>query len=205
MTPTMLLSGHILIVFAGVWFVTEWCAVELSFQVRLGAPWFVAIGTPFYYPWRLFEVVRLRRQCPDVFNRGSRIAASIRLLGRAVAILGSLWRARLVNNYGSSRWVTTAEVEATGLFRAAGVFLGRLDHQYLRHDGLEYVMAFAPTQSGKGIGLVIPTLLSWTASAVIHDIKGENWQLSEPINAALFPSENSGDELLMGSRKRHDP
>jgi type IV secretion system protein VirD4 len=28
------------------------------------------------------------------------------------------------------------------------------------------------------VGLVIPTLLSWTGSAVIHDIKGENWQLT---------------------------
>src|SRR5262249_55216281 len=31
---------------------------------------------------------------------------------------------------------------------------------------------------GKGVGLVIPTLLSWTGSAVVHDIKGENWQLT---------------------------
>jgi type IV secretion system protein VirD4 len=39
-------------------------------------------------------------------------------------------------------------------------------------------MAFAPTRSGKGVGLVVPTLLSWTGSAVIHDIKGENWTLT---------------------------
>ena len=39
-------------------------------------------------------------------------------------------------------------------------------------------MAFAPTRSGKGVGLVVPTLLSWTYSAVIHDIKGENWTLT---------------------------
>jgi type IV secretion system protein VirD4 len=40
------------------------------------------------------------------------------------------------------------------------------------------VLAFAPTRSGKGVGLVVPTLLSWPHSAVIHDIKGENWQLT---------------------------
>src|SRR3546814_17329242 len=39
-------------------------------------------------------------------------------------------------------------------------------------------MAFAPPRSGKGVGLVVPTLLSWTGSAVIHDSKGENWQLT---------------------------
>jgi len=31
---------------------------------------------------------------------------------------------------------------------------------------------------GKGVGLVIPTLLSWPHSTVVHDIKGENWQLT---------------------------
>ena len=25
---------------------------------------------------------------------------------------------------------------------------------------------------------MVPTLLTWTGSAVIHDIKGENWQLT---------------------------
>ena len=39
-------------------------------------------------------------------------------------------------------------------------------------------MTFAPTRSGKGVGLVIPTLLSWPHSTVVHDIKGENWQLT---------------------------
>ena len=46
---------------------------------------------------------------------------------------------------------------------------------YLRHNGLEHVLAFAPTRSGKGVGLGIPTLLAWSESAVIYDIKGENW------------------------------
>jgi len=56
--------------------------------------------------------------------------------------------------------------------------VGRYGTDYLRHDGPEHVMAFAPTRSGKGVGLVVPTLLTWPGSAVIHDIKGENWQLT---------------------------
>ena len=60
------------------------------------------------------------------------------------------------------RWATRREVERAGLFRPAGVFLGRFGSRYLRHDGPEHVMAFAPTRSGKGVGLVVPTLLSWT-------------------------------------------
>ena len=61
-----------------------------------------------------------------------------------------------------------------------GVFVGgwspggkRL--HYLRHNGPEHILAFAPTRSGKGVGLVIPTLLAWSESAIVYDIKGENW------------------------------
>lgn len=56
--------------------------------------------------------------------------------------------------------------------------LGRLDQEYLRHDGPEHVLCFAPTRSGKGVGLVVPTLLTWPGSAIVHDIKGENFQLT---------------------------
>ena len=38
--------------------------------------------------------------------------------------------------------------------------------------------ARAPTRSGKGVGLVVPTLLTWPGSAIVHDIKGENWDVS---------------------------
>lgn len=186
MTPTKLLVGQVLIVFAivvaGVWFATEWCAAELGFQARLGAPWFVLLGLPVYKPWRLFGWwYDYDAYAPALFNEAGAIAASSGFMGCAAAVVGSLWRARqnrLVTTYGSSRWATGREIEAAGLFRTAGVFLGRLGGRYLRHDGPEHVMAFAPTRSGKGVGLVIPTLLSWTGSAVIHDIKGENWQLT---------------------------
>ncbi len=49
---------------------------------------------------------------------------------------------------------------------------------YLRHAGPEHVLCYAPTRSGKGVGLVIPTLLSWKQSAVITDLKGELWALT---------------------------
>jgi type IV secretion system protein VirD4 len=58
------------------------------------------------------------------------------------------------------------------------VLLGRWHDDYLRHDGPEHVLCFAPTRSGKGVGLVVPTLLTWPGSAIVHDIKGENWTLT---------------------------
>lgn len=186
MTPTKLLIGQILIVFsiviAGVWGSTEWCAWQLGFQDGLGAPWLVVFSMPVYLPWRLFEWwYAYDAYAPAIFNRAGGIAAFSGILGCAAAIAGSLWRARqnqLVTTYGSSRWATHSEIKQAGLFRAAGVFIGCLGRHYLRHDGPEHVMAFAPTRSGKGVGLVVPTLLSWMGSVVVHDIKGENWRLT---------------------------
>ncbi|MBN0315179.1 type IV secretory system conjugative DNA transfer family protein, partial [Pseudomonas aeruginosa] len=82
-------------------------------------------------------------------------------------------QSRLVTTYGSARWAEAADIHSAGLDRPAGVFLGLHDGQYLRHEGPEHVLTFAPTRSGKSVGLVIPTLLSWTGSAVVHDIKKE--------------------------------
>jgi len=56
--------------------------------------------------------------------------------------------------------------------------LGQLRGRYLRHSGPEHLLVFAPTRSGKGTGLVIPTLLSVGGSVLVHDIKGENWDLT---------------------------
>ena len=65
-----------------------------------------------------------------------------------------------------------------GLMGQRGVMLGTFAGRYLRHDGPEHVLAVAPTRSGKGVGIVVPTLLSWTHSTIVHDIKGENWRLT---------------------------
>ena len=186
MTPTKLLVGQILVVFAiviaGVWAATQWCAGQLGYQPQLGPAWFMAGDTPIYRPWALFPWwYHYEAYAPEIFDKAGMIAGASGFLGCAAAIAGSLWRARQsrhVTTYGSARWATPREIGKAGLLDDAGVFLGRKRGRYLRHDGPEHVMAFAPTRSGKGVGLVIPTLLSWTGSAVIHDIKGENWQLT---------------------------
>lgn len=58
MTPTKLLTGQILVVFAivllGVWAATQWAAAQLAYQSELGTPWFRLGDLPVYYPWALF-------------------------------------------------------------------------------------------------------------------------------------------------------
>jgi type IV secretion system protein VirD4 len=186
MSASKILWGQILVVFAIVlattWAATQWAAWRLGYQPQLGDPWFVVGKLPLYSPpaffwwWFSFDAY-----APQIFLEGAMIAAS----GGFVAIIGaiamSVWRAREAKNivtYGSARWATENEARAVGLLAPDGVVLGRFGRAYLRHDGPEHVLCFAPTRSGKGVGLVIPTLLTWPGSAIIHDIKGENWTLT---------------------------
>ncbi|WP_395443817.1 conjugal transfer protein TraG [Caulobacter sp. UC70_42] len=193
MTGTKILWGQILLVGAlalgGIWLATQWTAWQLDYQPRLGPPWFEIGDQPIYPPpaffvwWFIYEAY-----APAVFLRGAFLAAGGSLAGVAAAIALSIWRAReakSVTTYGSARWATRREVLAAGLLGASGVMLGRLGEDYLRHAGPEHVLCFAPTRSGKGVGLVVPTLLTWPASAVVHDIKGENWQLTAGARAAF--------------------
>ena len=191
MSATKILWGQIAVVFLIVllttWAATQYVAWSLGFQAQLGSPWFVLLGVPIYYPpaffwwWYFYDAY-----APEVFAKGGMIAASGGFIAVAVAIGMSVWRAREAKNaatYGSARWAEKEEVKSAGLLNPDGVVLGRYDRDYLRHDGPEHVLCFAPTRSGKGVGLVVPSLLTWPGSAIVHDIKGENWQLTAGFRA----------------------
>jgi type IV secretion system protein VirD4 len=186
MTGTKILWGQMTLsltaVLAGVWGATEWTAMSLGFQPALGQPWFFAAGVPVYEPYLFFAWwYHFDAYVPGIFLEGAGWATGGSVVAAVMAIAGSVRRARQsapVTTYGSARWATEPEVRAAGLLSPAGIYLGRLGKQDLRHAGPEHVLCFAPTRSGKGVGLVVPTLLSWPSSAVVHDIKGENWTLT---------------------------
>ncbi len=192
MSSTKVLWGQTCIVLSivllTVWAATQWVAWRLGFQPRLGEPWFELIGgIPVYLPpaffwwWYAYEAY-----APTIFLQGACIAASGGIISIVVAFAMSIWRAREAKTaatYGSARWAAASEVRAAQLNGPDGVVLGRFGRSYLRHDGPEHVLCFAPTRSGKGVGLVIPTLLTWSGSCVVHDIKGENWNLTSGFRA----------------------
>ena len=191
MSGTKILWGQISIVFlivlVSVWSGTQWVAFRLGFQPQLGPAWFEIADWPVYYPpalfwwWYFYEAY-----APRIFAEGGIIAASGGFISIAVAITMSVMRAREANDidtYGSARWADRTEIERTGLLGPDGVVLGRYEREYLRHDGPEHILCFAPTRSGKGVGLVVPSLLTWPGSAIVHDIKGENWQLTAGFRA----------------------
>ena len=152
-------------------------------------------GIKIYSPIEIIEWLNLwkktRRNMVD-FTDSMIIMGGCAFVG--AALIGVSIRNRNVkqdaaNLYGSAQYAEIDEIREAGLLaqkgeKGKGVYVGgwinpKDGHQYyLRHNGKEHVIALAPTRSGKGVGLVIPTLLSWEHSVVVLDIKGENWALT---------------------------
>ena len=186
MSATKILWGQLLsaslLVLVFLWTATEWTAWRLGFQPQLGPAWFMIGAWPVYQPLAFFIWwFKFDAYAPTIFLEGGCVAASGGIAAMAVAIILSVSRAKEaqhVTTYGSARWADAREVRRAGLLGPDGVVLGSFGGCYLRHDGPEHVLCFAPTRSGKGVGLVIPTLLTWPHSTIVHDIKGENFQLT---------------------------
>lgn len=109
----------------------------------------------------------------------------------AMAILLGLALSRKRPLHGAARWASGAEQRAAGLRAGQGILLGQAGGRLLVAGGPEHVMLYAPTRTGKGVGVVIPNLLAWPGSVVVLDIKRENHAATAGFRA------EAGQRVLM--------
>lgn len=182
-------TGMLLILMLALAGATHYAAYYLQGKAALGTP-LVVIGTRAYYPpWYFIRwMVQMGPHHPVIFQRGC-LGLSF---GALLCVLYALILRRnpsspdkALETYGSARWISHRELIRSDLVKSRGVFLGRVGKYFIRHDGPEHVIAIAPTRSGKGVGLVIPTLLSWPASVLVYDIKGENWSVTSGFRSGV--------------------
>lgn len=77
--------------------------------------------------------------------------------------------------HGAARFATEGEIRRNGFRDKDGIVLGKKAGKFLIFGGTEHCIVEAPTRSGKGVGIVIPNLLSWPGSSVVLDVKRENY------------------------------
>ncbi len=186
-------------VLGGLQAATQFFAYTFNYQDNLGghinhvyAPWSILSWASDWYSIY-----------PDEFMRSGSIGmvvTTVGLLGVAIAkVVTSNSSKASEYLHGSARWAEKKDIQAAGLLprertalevvtgkdapTSTGVYVGGWEDKdgnffYLRHNGPEHVLTYAPTRSGKGVGLVVPTLLSWPQSSVITDLKGELWALT---------------------------
>ncbi|UQV18946.1 type IV secretory system conjugative DNA transfer family protein [Brevundimonas albigilva] len=102
--------------------------------------------------------------------------------------------------HGAARWASAAEQRRAGLRSRRGLVLGRADGAFLIADGPEHVMLYAPTRTGKGVGVVIPNLLAWPDSVVVLDIKRENYLATAGYRAEAGQTVHLFDPLAPDGR-----
>jgi type IV secretion system protein VirD4 len=180
---------------------TQYIAAQFRYQPALGTPLLRMKSTAVYQPfawciWGFQNCTSRDSRVRKPLFEGEMIVLGGCILSMLAFFIAANRRAqRLSENaedlHGSARLAGPEDIEATGIMRGqGGVYVGGWYNdstrglQYLRHNGPEHVLAFAPTRSGKGVGLVIPTLLAWDESAVIYDIKGENWAKTAGFRAS---------------------
>lgn len=148
----------------------------------LGPAWRVGADLALYPPWAfLIWRARFGGEDPQAFSAGMALI----LLGAAAGLgLGALC--------GDTRptvrirgWGRLSEARKAGLLADAGCALGLLDGRLLSTVDLRPTLVTGGTRSGKGRGHVIPSLLFWGASVLVHDPKKELWQITAGWRSAF--------------------
>ncbi len=101
----------------------------------------------------------------------------------AVALLVLFKRKQ--NIYGDARFATLADLKKKKMLDPddTALVVGRKNGKYIYFNGQQFALLAAPTRSGKGVGIVIPNLLSYQGSVVVLDIKQENFDLTSGFRA----------------------
>ena len=133
---------------------------------------------------------------------GGGVLALASTLGIGAVLLG--WR-RNTNAYGDAHWQSRREIATSGFLDHGGVgfVLGKLGRPgsmapFLRGRAHPHCLMVAPTGAGKGVGFVIPNLLSFPGSVMVLDIKGENFEKTARRRQTM------GDKVLRFDPMRSD-
>lgn len=110
------------------------------------------------------------------------------LIAGAICFIGPVFAWAAANNkkrelHGSARFATDAEIRESGLYADKGVLVGKHKGRFLVFDSQQFIMLAAPTRAGKGVGVVIPNLLTYPDSVVVLDVKQENYDITSGFRA----------------------
>ncbi|MCE6958041.1 type IV secretory system conjugative DNA transfer family protein, partial [Cereibacter sphaeroides] len=125
-----------------------------------------------------------------------RLWTIINLLVGGTFLAGLLLAARVVTErltrFGTTHWMDRRELARKNFFANArtGFVLAKTGKpeargEYIVSGKHPHCLVVAPTGRGKGVGFVIPNLLSYKGSAVVLDVKGENFEATARFRASL--------------------
>ena len=111
--------------------------------------------------------------------------------GLAALLLTATMLGDALTRFGTTHWQSRAEMKRNGFFAGsgAGFLLGKMGSPkskkpFIVSRTFPHALVVAPTGRGKGVGFVIPNLLTYRGSAVVLDVKGENFRETSRFRAS---------------------
>jgi len=215
------LGAFFLVLFLSLWKATQALAWDCDYDLALGGWLFGYKDTPVYNPFNfIIWYFKFGNVIPSLFADEANWLF-YGFCGGMFAGALVMKQGKVMDTHGTASWATKLEIIKTNLMpkqeslwksfmrkqgfyqhtppppKSKGVILGRSPYgkkdekSFLKHDGPEHIIVMAPTRSGKGVGIIIPTLLEWEHSVFVTDIKGENWNLT-----AGYRQKHLGNKVL---------
>jgi len=112
--------------------------------------------------------------------------------GVAALMLSVTLLGEALTRFGTTHWQTRPEMKRNGFFArpGGGFLLGKMGppkskRPFIVSKTFPHALIVAPTGRGKGVGFVIPNLLTYKGSAVVLDVKGENFRETSRFRASM--------------------
>ena len=161
---------------------SQYIAAGFGYDPRLGFEIARQGSIALYWPFAclFWAFTPLYRNGPGVFDRAEFVFAVCFAFSTIIAMLV---RSRPnVQEFGKGAWGTLRDARKAGLLGNGriGVVVGkwRDNRRYLTYSGPEHHLITGASRSGKGVGHVIPTLLSWPHSVLVYDPKEECYDIT---------------------------
>ncbi|MCP3876125.1 MAG: type IV secretory system conjugative DNA transfer family protein [Desulfobacteraceae bacterium] len=166
---------------------TQYLGFKFNYNTALGSPLFGKFYNPFSCIfWYLKYYHYYPKSFYDAFVITGFVMAVIVMVTFLITIILQR-RLRFIKDlHGSADWATFKEIKQMGIIQDDnnnnGVIIGGYQSgnfkYYLQSNSPDHAIMIAPPRSGKGVGVVIPTALTWEESMICMDLKGELWQLT---------------------------
>jgi type IV secretion system protein VirD4 len=179
MNKRTIILVYVAAILGGLVIATQWIASRLNYHPALAPN--LRIGTLLIYPpWAIFEwTKRFGQDIPRTLNEGYAILGGSFVAATLLLVVVRRETGRIqVRQIGPDRWATLRDMKAAGLLTGQGTLLGQFGRNWLTYDGAEHQLVSGASRSGKGVGHVIPTLLNWTGSVLVYDVKNELWDIT---------------------------
>jgi len=160
----------------------------------LGTGFAYIVGTGFLSFWRGYngqylDWLAIVREYPSLRSTDPRAFQILNLIWGGFVLLSLVLAANVLTEklttFGKAHWQSRRELKKNGFLGkpGRGFVVGKTGPakgrgKFLCSAAFPHCLLIAPTGAGKGISFVIPNLLLFQGSAVVLDVKGENFELT---------------------------